>query len=386
MVDLEGSEGSAMRRKRAPKIAALVIALGSLGGACAAPKTVFPGYLYVLAGGNIVEITNEGATTVRSDVRTAAISPDGAYLLLAEGGKTVLLKAETNEAKTLADRPARRLGWNADGSRFFLVTDPETNQLEVGDRQGNLTILYRGPHRPVATEGSEPSTLYGEISGCLFVDSNRLVFSAYEGVISPGRADQDLSANRAFMIDLAAPEAGLTSTKFPEGEIWRFTSVDPQTGLMLVVVGNKQTGAIRPYLCPPFTDWEDLSFAVPVPGTFFQSANGAFSVAFETGQGRACGLTVTTDARQKSKAVFTVYDDETQTAEAGPDAGWGDNILGPAIHPDGGAAAALVYEWAKEWRVVHMDLAAGTSRTVWTRPAAKDAPPGTDDAILIWMR
>jgi hypothetical protein len=375
-----------MTQNNAPRIAALVLALGGLGAACAAPKTAFPGYLYVLADSNIIEITSEGATTIRSGVQTAAVSPDGDYLLVAEGTKTLLVKTETGEAKTLADRPARRLGWSADGSRFFLVSDPETNQLEVGDRLGNLTIHYRGPHRTVAAEGAETSTIYGEISGCLFLNASTFVFSAYEGVISPARTDQDLSANKAFMIDLAAPGGGLRSAKFPDGEIWRFTAVDPQTGVLLVVVGNKQTGGIRPFLCPPFEEWEDLNFATPVPGTFFQSANGAFSVAFEAGQGKACGLTVAADAKQRNKAVFTVYDEETQTAEAGPDAGWGDNIVGPVLHPDGGAAAALVYEWAKEWRVVFMDLAAGTSRTVWTRPAAKDGVPSLNDALLVWMR
>lgn len=375
-----------MNRSHAPKIAVLVLVLGVLGAACAAPKTAFPGYLYVLADSNIVEIAGEGATTIRSGVQTAAVSPDGDYLLVAEGNKTLLVKTETNEAKTLADRPARRLGWSADGSRFFLVSDPATNQLEVGDRLGNLTLLYRGPHRQDAAEGAEPTTLYGEISGCLFIDASTFIFSAYEGVISPTRTDQDLSANKAFMIDLAAPEAGLRSTKFPDGEIWRFSAVDPQTGVLLVVVGNKQTGGIRPFLCPPFEEWEELNFATPIPGAFFQSANGAFSVAFESEQGRACGLTVATDSKQRNKAVFTVYDEETQTAEAGPNAGWGDNMVGPAIHPDGGAAAVLVYEWAEEWRVVFLDLAAGTSRTVWTRPAAKDHVPNPNDAVLIWMR
>jgi hypothetical protein len=375
-----------MSQKSAAKIIILALSLGSLGAGCAAPKAAFPGYLYVLADSNIVEITAQGATTIRSGVQTAAISPDGAYLLVVEGGKTLLVKTETNETKTLADRPARRLGWNADGSRFFFVSDPETNQLEIGDRLGNLTLLYRGPHRQAAAEGSEPATLYGEISGCLFLDEKTFVFSAYEGVISPTRTDQDLSANKAFMIDLASTEAGLRSTKFPDGEIWRFTAVDPQTGVLLVVVGNKQTGGIRPFLCPPFTEWEDLNFATPVPGTYFQSANGAFSVAFESGQGKACGLTVATDNRQRNKAVFTVYDDEAQTSETGPDAGWGDNIVGPAVHPDGTAAAALVYEEAKEWRVVFMDLEAGTSRTVWTRPAAKNGAANPNDSILIWLR
>ena len=102
--------------------------------------------------------------------------------------------------------------------------------------------------------------------------------------------------------------------------------------------------------------------------------------------GMACGLTVSADGRGRNRAVFTVYDDETQTPEEGPDAGWGDNIVGPALHPDGGAAAALVYEWAKEWRVVFMDLAAGTSRTVWTRPAPENHVPNPNDAVLIWMR
>ena len=305
-----------MRSVSRLKNAVPVLLLGALAASCAAPKAEFPGYLYILAGSNIIEITGRGETPIRQGVRTAAISPDGAYLLVVEGEKTLLVNAETNEAKTLAPRPARRLGWNADGSRFFLVTDPETNQLEVGDRLGNLTIIYRGPHRQVAgAEGAEPSTIYGEISGCLFLGAAKLVFSAYEGVISPSRADQDVSANKAFMIDLAAPEAGLVSTKFPTGEIWRFTAVDPQTGVLLVVVGNTQTGQIRPYLCPPFETWDDLNFATPVPGTFFQSADGSFSVAFEAAMGKACGLTVVSDDRQRNKAVFTVYDDETQTAE-----------------------------------------------------------------------
>lgn len=375
-----------MRHHKTLQTASLLLILGVLGAACTAAKAEFPGFLYVLADSNIIEITSSGETPIRSGVQTAAISPDGGYLLVVEGNKTLLVNAATNEAKTLADRPARRLGWNSDGSRFFLVSDPETNQLEVGDRLGNLTIIYRGPHRQVAAEGTDPTTVYGEISGCLFLDLKTLVFSAYEGVISPTRADQDVSANKAFMIDLAAPEAGLRSTKFPVGEIWRFTAVDPQTGVLIAVVGNTQTGQIRPFLCPPFTEWEDLNFATPVPGTFFQSANGTFSVAFEAAEGKACGLTVVPDARNRNQAVFTVYDDETQITETGPDAGWGDNIVGPAVHPDGEGAAALIYEWGKEWRVVYMDLAAGTSRTIWTRPAAKDGAPNANDAILTWMR
>jgi hypothetical protein len=125
---------------------------------------------------------------------------------------------------------------------------------------------------------------------------------------------------------------------------------------------------------------------VPVPGTFFQSANGGFSIAFEAGLGRACGLTVATGTRQKNKAVFIVYDDEAQTTETGPETGWGDNIIGPAVHPDGGAAAVLIYEIGKGWRVVFLDVALGTSRTIWTKPAPKDHVPNADDALLIWMR
>ncbi len=380
-----------MRHPESFKTALLILALAALCAACGAPRTEFPGYLYVLADSDIVEITSQGADVVRSGVRTAAISPDGERLLVSEGNATLLVDMKTNEAKKLSDRPARRLGWNPDGSRFFIVSDPETNQLEVGDRLGNMTIVYRGPHRQAAAaaEGAEtaaPAVISGEISGCLFLDAKTLVFSAYEGVISPSRADQDVSANKAFMIDLTDSETGLRSTRFPAGEIWRFCAVDPQTGVTIVVVGNTQTGSIRPFLCPPFTDWEDLSFATPVPGTFFQSANGSFSVAFEVAGGRACGLTVVQDSRKRNRAVFTVYDDETQASETGPEAGWGDNVVGPALHPDGGAAAALVYEWAKEWRVVHMDLGAMTSRTIWTRPAPKNGVPNPNDAILTWMR
>jgi hypothetical protein len=386
VIDLDERRKRPMRLHQCYRFGGLALGLAALGLSCVVPRSEFPGFLYILADSNIIEITSQGAAVVRSGVQTAAISPDGGLLLVSEKGKTSLIDTTTGDAKSIADRPARRLGWNSDGSRFFLVTAPETNQIEVGDRLGNVTIVYRGPHRPIASEGAEPTTIYGEISGSLFLDANTLVFSAYEGVISPTRTDQDLSANKVFMIDLADPEAGLRSTKFPADERWTFADVDSRTGIALVVVGNKRTGEIRPFLCPPFKDWEEMNLAAPVPGTFFQSANGVFSVAFEVGQGNACGLTVAVDARKRSRAVFTIFDEEMQTAETGPDAGWGDNIIGPAVYPDGGAAAALVYEWGKEWRVVFLDIASGTSRTVWTQPASKDGVPNANDDILIWMR
>jgi len=375
---------SAFRTAIIPACSALLLAV--LGASCAASKSEFPGFLYILADGNIVEISKDGATVVRTGVKTAAISPDGGLLLVADAASTLLVKSTTGEAKTIAHRPARRLGWNDDGSRFFLVSDPETNQLETGDRLGNLKVLYRGPHRPAAAEGAEPSTLFGEISGCLFIDAKTLLFSAYEGVISPSRADQDLTANKAFMIDLAAPDAELRTVKFPLEERWSFLDVDPQTGGLLAVVEKKLTGQLQAFLCPPFPEWEDLSFATPVPGTIFRSANGAFSAAFEPSAGQPCALTVVTDAKNRSRAVFAVYDPDTQEVRGGPEAGWGDNIVGPALHPDGGYAAALVYVFGKEWRVVLLDLASGKSRTAWTRPDRKEGAANPNDAVLIWMR
>jgi hypothetical protein len=35
--------------------------------------------------------------------------------------------------------------------------------------------------------------------------------------------------------------------------------------------------------------------------------------------------------RPATEQALTVYDDETQTAETGPEAGWGDSIVGPAV-------------------------------------------------------
>jgi hypothetical protein len=375
-----------MRVHNAVKIILLSALIAASGASCAGSKREFPGFLYLLADSSLIEVSKDGENILRTGVRTAAVSPDGGLLLVSEESATLLVNASTGEAKTISDRPARRLGWNPDGSRFFVVSAPETNQIEVGDRLGNMKVLYRGPHRPTNAEGEEPKTLYGEISGCLFLDAATFLFSAYEGVISPSRTDQDLTANKGFLIDLAAPEAEIRSTKFPVEERWKFVAVDPQTGSLLAVVEKKPTGQLQAFLCAPFREWEDVSFTTPIPGTIFQCANGAFSVGFDPTGGQPCALTVIPDARGRNRAVFTSYDLDTQEVRAGADAGWGDNIMGPALYPDGGFAAALVYQWGKEWRLALFDLTAGTSRTAWTRPDRKESAANPNDAVLIWMR
>jgi hypothetical protein len=379
------------RRKNQRFIFAAVLIPLFLWPACRAGRPGIPGYLYMLVDSVIYEISSQGAIPVRSNVQTAAISPDGNLLLVAEEGRTSLVKLQTGEVQRLSDRPARQMGWNSDGSRFFFVSAPETNQLLIGDRLGNLKTVYRGPRAATAVPSEAEANpdvrnfVAGEISGCLFLDPQTFVFSAFEGVISPSRPDQDISANRAYLVDLATSDTELYATKFPPDERWRFVDVDPATGSTLAIIDKRATGQFQASITHPFKRWDELAFAIPVPGTIIQCANGDYSVAFEPKLGLICALTVVQD-RKAIKAVFYQYDPDTQEVISGPDIGWGDNIIGPVIHPDGDLAAVLVYQWSKQWRLDLVDIESRTKTTVWTLPAPKNGPPNKNDAILTWFR
>jgi hypothetical protein len=368
-------------------LSVLAVVLG-LGAGCRSGTVPFPGTIYLLANATVYEIAGGSAAAIRTGVQTAALSPDGQILLVADEGGTRFLNFATGEEKKIADLPARSLGWNGEGSRFFLLTDPASNQLLVGDRVGKTRLIYRGARRlaPAGTaEGVVPEpgeSIAGEISGCLFLDPTTLVFSAFEGVLTPSA---DAGADRAYLVDVAAEELDLRFQRFPADERWRFVDVDSESGFVLAVIEKKPTGAFRPFLASRFETWEELSWEPPLPGTIIRSANGDYSLGFQPTTGWIGGISVLQDKRGYRGQWF-FYDPATLQAQAGPDLGWGDNIARPAFHPDGGWAALLIYTWSKDWRLKIVDLAGFTVSTAWTLRAPGGETASPNDRILAWMR
>jgi len=368
----------------------LALALLTFLWGCGSRPPDFPGYLYVLANATIYEISSQGAQAVRSGVQTAALSPDGEIILIAEADRTLFVNLRTGAERTIGDRPARKIGWNRDGSRFFLVSSPEVNQILVGDRLGTMKGIFRGARTAsspdlVAATDAAGNMIFGEISGCLFLDKNTLVFSAYDGVISSAPDDREIAANRVYRIDLSLPDAELKSTKFPADENWGFVDVDSGDGSVLVVVEKKTSGGFQAFYARAFQEWEDLSFEREIPGAIIRCANGEYDLLFQPATGFIFGIDAV-PVRAGRHAVVFRFDPETQELQSGSDLGWGDNIVGPTLSPDGRFAAILIYERSKEWRLKIVDLEKRSGTTAWSLPDRNRNLGSPADAILAWMR
>jgi hypothetical protein len=372
------------------QLLALALTLVTFLSGCRSRRPDFPGYLYVLANGTIYEISSQGAQSVRPGVQTAALSPDGEIILIAEADRTLFINLRTGAERTIADRPARKMGWNGDGSRFFLVSSPEVNQILAGDRLGAVKGIFRGaraassPDLGAATDASS-NIIFGEISGCLFLDKNTLVFSAYDGIIPPSTGDREIGANRAYRIDLSLPDVELKSMKFPADESWRFVDVDSGDGSVLIVVEKKTSGGFLAFYARAFQEWEDLSFEREIPGAIIRCANGDYDLLFQPATGFIFGIDAVPVGGGRHAVVFQ-FDPETQDIQSGPDLGWGDNIAGPILSSDGRFAAVLIYERSKEWRLKIVDLEKRAETTVWSLRDRNRNLGSPADAILAWMR
>jgi len=372
------------------QLLALALALVTFLSGCRSRRPDFPGYLYVLAGGAIYEITSQGARSVRSGIQTAALSPDGEIILIAEADRTLFMNSATGAERTIADRPARKIGWNRDGSRFFLISSAEVNQLLVGDRLGAVKGIFRGARQAtspdlVAATDTPGNIAFGEISGCLFLDKNTLLFSAYDGIIPPSTDVQEIAASRAYRIDLSLPDAELKSMKFPADESWRFIDVDSGDGSVLTVVEKKTSRDFQAFYARAFQEWEDLSFEREIPGAIIRCANGDYDLIFQPTTGFIFGIDAVPVKAGRHAVVFQ-FDPGTQEIQSGPDLGWGDNVVGPTLSPDGRFAAVLIYERSKEWRLKVVDLDKRAETTVWSLRDHNRNLGNPADAILAWMR
>jgi hypothetical protein len=370
----------------------LLLLSSGLWTACAPKKIEYPGYIYVLANSTIYEISREAAAIFHTGIKGAAFSPDGEALLMTEEAGTSLVNLKTGQENKLTEKPIRGLGWNTTGSRFFIISDPDPNQLSVGDRTGKMRAIFRGPRLtpPAAAGAAEagaaaPNPIAGEISGGLFLDPITLIFSAYEGVIAPSIENLDVSANRAYLVDVSAEEPDFQFKNYLSDERWTFVDVDKRTGAVLAVNGKKSTGEFLPYLSLSFRKWDDFAVQSPIPGSLLRSANGDYSFKFQPGSGMVGGIAAVPD-KKAFRARFFLYDPDSSQSRPGPDLGWGDDIIGPFFFADGSFAAALLYTSAKQWSLKIIDLTSQTASTVWTLPAPEKGTPPPTDKILAWRR
>ncbi len=388
---------------RSPKItfsfclSALLIAVLLAFPGCK-PKMKFSGELYVLAQSNIYAVGQDAAQILISDVAAAALSPDGHYLLYAQKDRTVLVELSTGNEKPVLSESGRTLGWNSDGSRFFVITGCETNRLYAGKLDGTIDRIYQGTKGvpAPAEDGSAPGELTcGELSGCLFLDKDSLVFSAFEGSLS-GRTDPgEISANKAHLVRLDATPPQFQTILFPRQVRWKFVDVAQDRDLVLVVVEKNPENASsfehKAYLSPRFQEWRQLSFENEIPLSLSRweteswGAAGGLALLFMPQTQRLFGL-ANEWTEKGGREYFALFDPDTGEMERGPDKGPGWIINRPLFDPEERYVAVFFDEGTEE-HITIFDLQTNARSKIWKIKAPKGIPlDARRDRLLAWYQ
>ena len=378
-------------------LAALAIAVFFAGPGCRS-KTKIPGQLYVLAQSTIYAVSQDSARMLVSEVSAAAVSPDGHFLLFAQKGQTILQDLGTGVDKTILSESGRAMGWNADGSRFFVVTGCETNRLYAGTPAGNPTKIYQGTKsvRRAAEDGSPAEELIcGELGDCLFLDKNRLVFSAYEGPLRNGTDGGDIYANKAYLVRLDITPAQLEAVEFPANERWKFMDVCEENDEVLLSVEQNPENASKfkstDYVSPRFEEWGQISFQNEIRQKISRWPTGSWGMAGEAAllflpQTHFLFGVANESTEKGVRNYFVQIDPDTGQEAQGPDTGAGEIINRPVFDPEE-RFAAILYNQGTQEHITVMDLQTNARFKIWRIKAPKGYSfEATQDRLLAWIQ
>ena len=362
-------------------------------------KTKIPGQLFVLAQGNVFVITQSSIQTLVTDVAAAALSPDGNYLLYALKDQTLLRDLSTGLDRAVLNESARTMGWNADGSRFFIVTGCETNRLFAGRIQGNVMKIFQGGKALYGSEDDSSTAeemRCGELGSCLFLAKNTLVFSAFDGPM-PRRTDEaEIFANKAFLIQLDATPPLVKTTDFPNQERWKFVDVSKENdSVLLSVERNPENLTLFEhsiYVTPLFHEWSQISFQNEIQQNITRWENGSWGVEgelaliFTPKTNRLFGLGIeTTD--KGPRQYFIQIDPESGQTVRGADMESGQIINRPVFDPEERYAAILMLvDQGTREHVTILDLPTNERFSAWEIKAPKGyAFDAKRDRLLAWI-
>jgi len=381
---------------RATLFAALAAAAILASAGCGA-KPRFAGRVILLSQGTVLVLTQDAVEPLVTDALTAAISPDGRYLLYTKKDQTVLRDLGKGTEKTVLPETGFKAGWNGDGSRYYVLAGCPANRLYVGRPEENPMRLFQGRKGLYVTGGSEGASIEeevcAELGGCLFMANDTLVFSAFD---APMPRQGDIYANRAFLVNLATNPPKIQSTEFPRQERWRFVDASDQADMVLISVERNPESAElfqnKVYTCPRFQEWTGITFQNEVQLNFARWENGSWGNAGELAgvftpvSNRIFGL-----ANEQSSKGWNLYfmeiDPETGEAQRGPALPLqpGQVINRPVFDPDE-RYVALLANLGNEENITVIDLEANTTSVIWKVKAPKgNTFDARLDRLLAWL-
>jgi hypothetical protein len=381
---------------RAALFAALAAAVLLASAGCAA-KPQFPGRVILLSQGTVLVLTQDGVAPLVTDVVTAAVSPDARYLLYTKKDQTVLRDLGKGTEKAVLPETGITVGWNGDGSRYYVLAGCPANRLYVGQPEGIPVRFFQGRKGLYATGGSEGASIEeevcAELGGCLFLTNDMLVFSAFDG---PMPRQGDIYANRAYLVNLAANPPEMQSTEFPRQERWRFVDASETADLVLISVERNPESAElfqnKVYTCARFKEWTGITFQNEVQLSFARWENGSWGNAgglagvFTPVSNRIFGL-ANEQAPKGWNLYFMEIDPETGEAQRGPALTLqpGQVINRPVFDPDE-RHAALLANLGNEENITVIDLEANTVSVIWKVKAPKgNTFDARLDRLLAWL-
>ncbi len=387
---------SGTRIGRAALFAALAAAAVLASAGCSA-KPQFSGRVILLSQGTVLVLTQDGVVPLVTDVVTAAVSPDARYLLYTKKDQTILRDLAKSTEKAVLPETGITVGWNGDGTRYYVLTGCPANRLYVGRPEGIPTRLFQGRKGLYATGGSEGASIEeevcAELGGCLFLTNDRLAFSAFD---APMPRQGDIYANRAYLVDLAANPPEMQITEFPRQERWRFVDASDTADLVLLSVERNPESAElfqnKVYTCARFKEWTGITFQNEIQLSFARWENGSWGNA-----GELAGVLMPVSNRifglaneQTSKGWNHYYmeiDPETGEAQRGPALPLkpGQVINRPVFDPEE-KHVALLGNLGSEENVTDVDLEANTARVIWKARAPKGGVfDARLDRLLAWL-
>ena len=378
-------------------LAAALAAVAVLASAGCSAKPQFSGRIILLSQGTVLVLTQDGVAPLVTDVVTAALSPDAHFLLYAKRDQTLIRDLAKGTERIVLPETGTTVGWNGDGSRYFVLAGCPANRLYAGRPEGLPVRIFQGRKGPYVTGGSEGNSIEeevcAELGGCLFLTNDTLVFSAFE---APMPRQGDIYANRAYLLNLAANPPEMQTTQFPRQERWRFVDASETADMVLLSVERNPESADlfqnKVYTCARFREWTGITFQNEIQLNFARWENGSWGNAGELAgvfmpvSNRIYGLA----NEQTSKGWNHYYmeiDPETGESQRGPALPLkpGQVINRPVFDAEE-KHVALLGNLGSEENITAVDLEANTARVIWKVKAPKGSMfDARLDRLLAWL-
>jgi hypothetical protein len=320
--------------------------------------------------------------------------------LYSTAGQTILRELATEKNNPVLGESGQALGWNFDGSRFYIFTGCGTNRLYAGQTDGSLTRVFQGSiGRTRPEEGAEtPAAVQafcGEISGIVFLTNDTLVFSAFDAPL-PRQPDYvNMSANKAYLVRFEAlPPPQLVPFDFPRKERWKFVDVSEDKDLALLSVEKNpenvnlfQSSAVA---APLFQEWDKLSLEDSIPANITRWENGSWGVTGELALSftpkTSLLIGVALESTDKGmKEYLTMIDSQTGEIERGREMEAGQIVNRPLMDSTEHYVAVL-YSQGTEEHITVMDLTNDRQAVVWKVKALKGYTFDIKhDRLLAWV-